>query len=88
MVIDYQPAGLRFADADQPLLRMYWTACGDDLNYDGKVDAADDTLISQLNIWRQESATAPWFKQPSAVVKGTKEVSARLGGFSGYALMF
>jgi hypothetical protein len=88
MVIDYQPSGLRFADADQPLLRMYWVACGDDLNYDGKVDAADDAIASQLNIWRQEGTGQPWYKQSSAVTKPTKEVSARLGGFSGYAIMF
>ena len=88
MVIDYQPAGLRFADADQPLLTMYWTACGDDLNYDGKVDAADSALVSQLNIWRQETSTDPWYKQPSVVDRTARQVTSPLGGFSGYAIMF
>lgn len=88
MMIEYQPSGLRFAAAEQPTLKIYWTACGDDLNYDGRVDTADDLLASQLGIWRQETSDQPWMQLPSVVVKGTKEVRAQLEGFSGYAISY
>ena len=88
LTIDYQPAGLTFSVVDQPTLKMFWVACGDDLNYDGKVDDADAALSQQFSIWRQESPGAPWFKVPSFVAQGTKEVDAHLEGFTGYAVLY
>ena len=88
MMVQFQPSGLRFAAADQPTLRMFWVACGDDLNYDGKVDASDDAIVSQLNIWRQETPGARWQRMASAVVKPNKEVNAILSGFTGYAISY
>jgi hypothetical protein len=88
MMIQYEPSGLRFAVAEQPTLRIFWTACGDDLNYDGKVDAADDAIAGQLGIWRQEGTDQPWMRLTSVVVKSAKEVRSQLEGFSGYALSY
>jgi hypothetical protein len=88
MMIEYQPSGLRFSVAEPPTLKIFWTACGDDLNYDGRVDAADDAIASQLGIWRQEGAGQPWFHLPSVVVKSNREVRSQLDGFSGYALSY
>jgi hypothetical protein len=88
MMIQFQPSGLRFASTDQPTLKMFWVACGDDLNYDGKVDASDDEIVSQLNIWRQETPGARWQRIASAVVKPNKEVNAKLSGFTGYAISY
>jgi hypothetical protein len=87
-IIEFQPTGLKFADADQPTLKISFAACGDDLNYDGKIDAADATMLSSLSFWRQESPFQPWFKIPSSVAASAKEVNSTLPGFSGYAMMY
>lgn len=88
LVITYQPSGLTFSLNDQPTFRMFWVACGDDLNYDGKVDAADTALVQRFSIWRQESAGQPWLKLPSVVVPNVKEVDTQLSGFTGYAISY
>jgi hypothetical protein len=87
-IVEFQPTGLKFADADQPKLKISFAACGDDLNYDGKVDATDATMLSSLALWRQEAPFQPWFKLTSSVTASVKEVNAELGGFSGYAIMY
>jgi hypothetical protein len=88
LVITYEPSGLLFSANDQPTLKMFWVACGEDLNYDGKVDAADTALVQKFSIWRQEAAGQPWIKLSSVVVPSVKEVDARLGGFTGYAISY
>jgi hypothetical protein len=88
LVVDFQPAGLKFAVTDRPLLTVSWAACGDDLNYDGKVDSSDDVVVRNLGIWRQESASLPWFKQPGMTSKAIREVATEIPGFTGYALAF
>lgn len=87
-VLDFQPSGLKFSASDQPTLKISFAACGDDLNYDGVVDAADDAILQNLRIWRQEAPFQNWFKVPSTVTKSTREVDAQLGGFTGYAIEF
>lgn len=87
-IIDFQPSGLKFADADQPTLKISFAACGDDLNYDGKIDATDAAMLSSLALWRQEAPFQPWFKLTSSVQTTLKEVDAQLSGFTGYALMY
>jgi hypothetical protein len=88
LVITYEPSGLRFSASDQPTLKMFWVACGDDLNYDGKVDAADTALVQRFSIWRQEAAGQPWLKLSSVVVPSVKEVDTQLSGFTGYAVSY
>lgn len=87
-IIELQPSGLRFASSDQPRLKISFAACGDDLNYDGKVDAADLVLLSALSVWRQEAPFQSWFRMSSTVSASVKEVDTQLGGFTGYALMW
>jgi hypothetical protein len=88
LIINYQPSGLQFSATDQPTLKMFYVACGDDLNYDGIVDAADDQIQSKLSIWRQEAPGLPWTVLSSTVVKSVKEVDAQLSGFTGYAISY
>lgn len=88
MRIQFEPSGLHFTAGSLPTLKIFWVACGDDVNYDGRVDATDDAIINRLGIWRQESADKPWFLLPSVVVKGNREVDAQLEGFSGYAASY
>ena len=87
-IIEFQPTGLKFSDADQPTLKISFAACGDDLNYDGKIDNADAAMLSSLALWRQEGPFQPWFKLTSSVSTSVKEINAKLGGFSGYAIMY
>ncbi len=87
LVVEYQPSGLKFASTDQPLLRLFWTACGDDLNYDGVADARDSALVDQIGIWRQEGPGLPWTKLQSTSTPAAQAIEAPLTGFSGYALM-
>jgi hypothetical protein len=87
-IVDFQPSGLKFSDGDQPKLKISFAACGDDLNYDGKVDNTDATMLSSLAMWRQEAPFQPWFKLTSSVSVSVKEVNAQLSGFTGYALMY
>jgi hypothetical protein len=88
LVVDFQPAGLTFAAADRPVLTLSWSGCGNDLNYDGKVDANDDAVVSELAIWRQESTSLPWFRQDGVISRGVREVTTQIPGFTGYALAF
>ncbi|MFL5605539.1 MAG: hypothetical protein ACJ8AD_03755, partial [Gemmatimonadaceae bacterium] len=74
-IVEFQPAGLVFSTNDQATLKLIYAACGEDLNYDGKVDAADDAITQQLSIWRQEAPFQPWFKISSVVNKTAKEVN-------------
>jgi hypothetical protein len=87
-IIEFQPTGLKFSDGDQPKLKISFAACGDDLNYDGKIDDADAVMLSSLALWRQEGPFQPWFKLTSTVTASVKEIDAQLGGFSGYAIMY
>lgn len=87
-IIDLQPSGLTFTSSDQPRLRISFAACGDDLNYDGRVDAADAAMLASLSVWRQERPFQSWFKVASTVATSVKEVDTQLSGFTGYALMY
>lgn len=87
-IIDLQPSGLTFSATDQPRLTISFAACGDDLNYDGTVDASDAAMQASLSVWRQEAPFQSWFRVSSTVVSAVKQVDARLGGFTGYALMY
>lgn len=87
-LVDFQPSGLKFSTTDPPTLTLSFAACGDDLNYDGVVDAKDQAIMNSLSFWRQESPFQPWSKVSSAVAQSTKDVNAQLGGFTGYAIEF
>lgn len=88
LVIDFQPSGLLFSAKDPARLKMFFGECGDDLDRNGKVDGNDDSIQQQLGIWRRERSSDPWIRLSSVVVKGTKEIDADLGGFTGYAVAY
>jgi hypothetical protein len=88
LIVDFQPSGLTFSAKDPARLKMFFGACGDDLNRDGLVTSADDAIEQQLSIWRQETPVSPWLKVSSLVVKDNKEIDATLGGFTGYAVAY
>jgi hypothetical protein len=88
LVVDFQPSGLKFSAKDPARLKMFFGACGDDLNRDGQVTSSDDAIQQQLSIWRQEAPLAPWLKVSSLVVKDNKEIDAEIAGFTGYAIAY
>ncbi len=88
MILDFQPSGLRFSAADPAELKLSFAEADDDLNDDGKVDAADSSLESQLAIWKRESASSPWVKLASIVELEADEIEALLSGFTGYAIAY
>jgi hypothetical protein len=87
-IIEFQPTGLMFSSSDQPTLKLIWAACGNDLNYDGVVDAKDAAIAQALSFWRQEAPFQLWYKVSSVVVVSAKEVNAQLSGFTGYAIEY
>ena len=88
LIVDFQPSGLKFSSKDPPRLKMFFGECGVDLDRDGKVTSNDDSIEQQLSLWRQETATSPWIKLSSLVVKENSEIDAQLGGFTGYAVAY
>ena len=88
LIVDFQPSGLKFSAKDPARLKMFFAECGDDLDRDGQVTSNDDAIEQQLSLWRQETATSPWIKLSSLVVKENSEIDALLGGFTGYAVAY
>lgn len=88
MIIDFQPAGLRFDPKVPAELKIRFAEANDDYDGDGVVSSSDTTALKQLSIWRQESAGQPWYKVFSATVEDLKEVDADITGFTSYAIAF
>ena len=88
LIIEFQPAGLKFTAASPARLRFDLGETDSDLNGDGVVNAADDSLETQLSFWRQEAPGQPWLKVVSAVFTDLNEAEADVFGFSGYALAY
>lgn len=86
LLLDMQPAGLRFSVLEPAEIKISFLEADDDLNDDGKVDASDAAAQAALAIWRRESAGLPWFRMASIVEVGTHEVEALVTGFTGYAI--
>ena len=88
LIVEFQPSGLKFAAASPARLRFELGETDSDLNGDGVVNSADDSLKTQLSFWRQEAPGQPWFKVASAVFTDLNEVEADVFGFTGYALAY
>jgi hypothetical protein len=89
LIVDFQPAGLRFNPRDPADLRIHWSETNPDVNQDGKVNATDTSLKQKLNIWRRESSTQPWMRTPSLVNVPAQECELEsLTGFTRYAVAY
>jgi hypothetical protein len=88
LVVEFEPSGLVFSSNDKPKLRIFFGACGDDLNYDGVVNAADKAVQDQLGLWRQEAPGEPWFRLATAQISDLRRLDAELSGFTGYAAAY
>ena len=86
LIIDMQPAGLRFSPARPAELKLSFREADEDVNGDGQVNAADAAILPQFAIWKRERAGDPWMKLTSVVQVEAHEVEALVGGFTGYAI--
>jgi hypothetical protein len=88
LVVDFQPAGLRFNPQNPADLRIRWAETDPDVNRDGAVNQQDATLKQRLKIWRRESSTQPWMRTASLVNVPAEECELDLTGFTRYAVAY
>ena len=88
LVVQFEPSGLRFNANEPAELKFKFNETDDDLDEDGDVDDEDLSRETQLAIWRQEFAGAPWVRLSSLVEVELDEISADIIGFTNYAIAY
>ena len=88
LIVDFQPAGLRFAATKPAELKLSFAEADDDINDDGDVNGEDDVAKAQLAIWRRETIADPWVRLSSVLSVTTDEVEADITGFTNYAIAY
>ena len=84
--VRFEPAGLVFNSNQPARLKFRYLHADHDFNGDGVINAADTTIEHTLDLWRRESATAPWFPQGSVKFEDIEEIDANILSFTEYAL--
>ena len=82
----FEPAGLQFNPAQPARLKIYYYNANHDFDGDGDVDAADTAIEHTLDLWRRETATAPWFRVGSVKFEELDEIDANILSFTEYAI--
>lgn len=88
LIVDCQPAGLRFSVEAPVRIKISFLETDDDVNGDGKVNNKDSSLTDQFSVWRKETPTAPWYCLPSRLSGSSREVETDIGGFTSYAVAY
>ena len=88
LIVDFQPAGLRFNPSEPAELKFKFSETDDDIDDDGDVDASDQSIEQTLSIWRRESPAQPWVRLSSVVEVELDEISADVLGFTNYAIAY
>ena len=88
MLFELSPSGLTFSPLVPARLKIHYDHADGDLNDDGTVNGEDDSLETQLGIWRQEQPGDPFVRLTSVLSVEIDEVEAELTGFSRYALAY
>lgn len=88
LIVDFQPAGLRFSAAKPAELKLGFGEADDDLDDDGDIDNDDVAAESRLAIWRRETIAEPWVRLSSVLSVSTDEVEAAITGFTNYAIAY
>jgi hypothetical protein len=78
VLVQLDPTGLTFNPAQPAKLRLDY----------GEAEGVDSEIEARIGIWRQELPTDPFVLIGSAVLSDSKEVEAKLFGFSRYALAY
>lgn len=88
LIVDFQPAGLRFSAAKPARLHYYLGYTDADRNRDGVVNTVDDVLSQELMFWRREAPGQPWVAQQSALNLAEQQIETDILGFTGYAVAY
>ena len=88
LIVDFQPAGLRFNPGEPAELKFKFSEADDDIDDDGDVDADDLSREQALAIWRRESPAQPWVQLSSVVEVELDEIEADILGFTNYAIAY
>ena len=88
LIFDFQPSGLRFHTLRPARLKIRYENADHDFDEDGDEDDVDLSLEGTFNIWRQETATQPWFPLGSIRHLELDEVEADIFGFTNHALAY
>ncbi len=83
LIATLEPSGLLFAPDRPAELKMRYVEADGDIDEDGE---DDPELEGEIDLWRQERPGDPWFRIGELKDADLDEVSARLFGFSRYAL--
>lgn len=84
--VDFQPSGVVFSNSSPAQLAIWYENANPDLNGDGVVDAADQTIREQLAIWYRGSKAGAWKQVWSKNDTSEEVVTAALYHFSQYAV--
>ncbi len=87
-LVDFQPSGVLFSKTAPATLGFWYGRANPDLNGDGVVDAADQTLLEQLAIWYQGAKSTAWSRQASLNDLQKQLVGTALYHFSEYAVSY
>jgi hypothetical protein len=82
----FDPSGLQFNPAQPARLKVYYYQANHDFNGDGVIDSADTNIEHQLDVWRRESVSAPWFPNGSVKFEQLEEIDANIQSFTEYAI--
>lgn len=86
MLFEFQPAGLQFNPNDPARLKIEYLHSDHDYNDDGVVNAADSTIQSQLDVWKNDPPSTLWYKQGAVNFESFEEIDANIVSFSQYAV--
>lgn len=93
LLFEFQPAGLKFNPLKPAEFSLEYNHAGGDggegdYNDDGVVNAADDTVESELALWQQENPGDSFVKLSTLLEVNLDEIEAKILGFSRYALAY
>jgi len=84
--VAFEPSGVVFSRRRPATLAFWYGNANPDLNGDGAVNAADQTLAADLAIWGRPGKPAAWVKTASQTESGQQWVWTALYHFSEYAV--
>ena len=82
----FGPSGLQFNPASPARLKIEYGNCDHDFNDDGRVDPADSTVQTLLDVWSRETGDTLWTKLGGVNLDDDNEVSVNVFHFTEYAL--
>jgi len=85
-LVRFEPAGLEFNPNQPARLKFHYEHADHDFDANGVINAADSTIEHQLDLWRRETTTAPWFRQGSVKFEELEEIDANILSFTEYAI--